>query len=78
MADKNNFDEEMDLKGVPCPANSARVLLKLEIMDEGEVLRVLIDDGEAYANVPPSVIEEGYEILSEKRCGEGWELQIKA
>ena len=39
-------DERLDLRGVRCPHNTGRALLALELMDEGEVLEILIDDGE--------------------------------
>ena len=39
-------DEILDLTGVPCPQNAARSLLRLSMMDSGQLLRVTIDDGE--------------------------------
>jgi sulfite reductase (ferredoxin) len=38
--------EELDLKGVACPFNFVRTKLKLEEMESGDILAVILDDGE--------------------------------
>jgi tRNA 2-thiouridine synthesizing protein A len=69
--------ERMDLNGVPCPQNSARALLQLEAMDAGEVLELLVDDGEPCERVPVSLEWEGHAILSmEKRAGH-WKILVR-
>ncbi|MFH0801293.1 MAG: sulfurtransferase TusA family protein [bacterium] len=69
--------DSMDLLGVPCPGNFARILLRLEAMDDGEILEVWIDDGEPFENVPRAVLEEGHDILTKDKQGEKWRLVIK-
>jgi TusA-related sulfurtransferase len=70
-------DETIDLKGVPCPANSSRVLLRLEAMEDGEILEVFVDDGEPVENVPRSVEDEGHTIILREEAGGGaWRLLI--
>ena len=56
-------DERLELFGVPCPMNAARALLALQLMDEGQVLEVWVDDGEPRENVPESLEMEGHQIL---------------
>jgi len=57
-------DEILDLKGVPCPQNTAKAMLKLAGMVEGEILEIIVDDGEPRINVPASLEEEeNYQIL---------------
>ncbi len=56
-------DDHLDLTGVPCPSNFIRALLRLETMDEGEVLLLTVDDGETMDNVPPNLEDDGNEIL---------------
>ncbi|MHB9155930.1 MAG: sulfurtransferase TusA family protein [Endomicrobiales bacterium] len=70
-------DEYLDLSGVPCPQNSARALLKLETMAPGQVLELIIDDGEPYANVPPSLEEEGHTLLSKEKTDARWRLRVR-
>ena len=54
----------LDLRGVECPLNFVKTKIQLEKMQSGEKLEVLLDSGEAIESVPPSIIEEGYTILS--------------
>lgn len=70
-------DETLDLAGVPCPANTARALLKLELMDEGEVLAIVVDDGEPIANVPPALVAEGHTILAQQPDGGRWRVLVR-
>jgi len=63
-------DETLDLYGVPCPMNAARALLTLQAMDAGQILEILVDDGEPRANVPESLREDGHEIL-DIACADG-------
>jgi TusA-related sulfurtransferase len=63
-------DAVLDLKGVACPYNFVRTKLRLEDMDSGQLLEVIIDDGEPYKNVPRSVKAEGHEILTEEKISD--------
>ena len=72
-------DEILDLKGVPCPKNSALTMVKLETMDKGEILEVIIDDGEPKENVPASIEQdENYKIINMQKDNENhWHLLVK-
>lgn len=71
-------DEELDLTGVPCPKNAARTLLKIMTMDEGEVLKITIDDGEPIDLVPESIEDDGHTILERQQLQDTrWELWIQ-
>ena len=71
------IDQCLDLKGVPCPLNFVKAKLKLETMNAGEVLEILLDDGEPIINVTASVKEEGHQILRVEKTTEYWKLIIK-
>jgi len=72
-------DEVLDLTGVPCPQNAARTLLRLGTMDEGEVLEVIIDDGEPIDLVPLSLEDDDYAILERAQMTDGrWRLWVEA
>lgn len=60
-------DMELDLRGVICPYNFVKTKLKLETMEGGQILSVLLDDGDPIRNVPQSVRNEGHTILSQER-----------
>jgi sulfite reductase (ferredoxin) len=72
-----SIKEKLDLKGVGCPFNYVRTKLKLEEMESGELLEIVIDDGEPYRNVPRSVRDDGHKILEEEKVGEHYRLVIQ-
>lgn len=57
------IDQNIDLRGVRCPLNYVKTKLKLEEMEVGQVLEVLLDDGESIVNVPRSAKDDGHKIL---------------
>jgi tRNA 2-thiouridine synthesizing protein A len=57
---------ELDLRGVICPYNFVKTKLKLETMEEGQVLAVILDDGDPLRNVPRSVSDDGHTVLSQE------------
>lgn len=67
----------MNLQGVKCPVNFIKIRLELEKMKAGEVLEVIIDDGEPIDSVPRSLQLEGYEVSGQEPCGEGWRIFVK-
>ena len=70
-------DIELDLRGVICPYNFVKTKLKLETMDEGQVLAVLLDDGDPIKNVPRSVENEGHTVLAQDRVGAAFRVRIR-
>jgi TusA-related sulfurtransferase len=70
-------DAELDLRGVICPYNFVKTKLKLESMQHGQVLSVLLDDGDPIRNVPQSVSNEGHIILSQERVEGSWRVLIR-
>lgn len=74
---ENVIDEKIDLRGVLCPINFVKTKLKLEMMEEGQVLEVTLDDGEPMRNVPRSIKEEGHKIIKVEKLGEDYKICIK-
>ena len=70
-------DIELDLRGVICPYNFVKTKLKLETMDHGQVLAVLLDDGDPIKNVPRSVENEGHTVLAQDRVGSAYRVRIR-
>ena len=56
-------DVELDLRGVICPYNFVKTKLKLETMEAGQTLAVILDDGDPIKNVPRSVSDDGHTVL---------------
>ena len=57
----------LDLTGVVCPMNWVRARLALERMQPGEVLELVLDEGEPLESVPRSAREEGHVVNVEGR-----------
>jgi tRNA 2-thiouridine synthesizing protein A len=70
-------DIELDLRGVICPYNFVKTKLKLETMGNGQVLSVLLDDGDPIKNVPRSVENEGHTVLAQDRVGSAYRVLIR-
>lgn len=70
-------DIELDLRGVICPYNFVKTKLKLETMNQGQVLAVLLDDGDPIKNVPRSVEHEGHTVLAQDRVGSSYRVLIR-
>ena len=71
------IDKKLDLKGVPCPINFVKTKLKLEDMSSGEVLEVVLDDGDPITNVSASVKDDGHRILKVEKINEHWKLIVR-
>lgn len=68
---------ELDLRGVLCPINFVKTKLKLDMLDEGDQLEVLLDDGEPIMNVPRSVKDEGHKILKVEKVDEYYKVLVE-
>ena len=58
--------QTIDLRGVSCPTNFIKAKLALEMIDAGEIVELLLDDGEPVKNVPRSLKAEGHKLLGLK------------
>jgi tRNA 2-thiouridine synthesizing protein A len=67
----------LDLRGVICPMNFVKTKLKLEELAAGELLEVLLDEGEPIRNVPRSAQEEGHNVLEVERLGSHYRVLIE-
>lgn len=66
-----------DFRGVACPMNFVKTKIALSPMKSGEILEILLDDGQPIANVPGSVRNEGHTVLSSVKIGDYWKVTIK-
>ncbi len=66
-----------DFRGVACPMNFVRTKIELSSMKSGELLEILLDDGNPIKNVPGSVRNEGHQILDQKRNEDWWTVLIQ-
>lgn len=67
----------LDLRGVLCPENYVRTKLELEEMEPGQVLDLILDDGEPMRSVPKSLKGDGHRILSVEPLGAHYRLLVR-
>jgi len=68
---------KIDLRGVACPLNFVKAKLELEKIAIGEILEVLLDDGEPVRNVPESFTEQGQEVMEFKNVGDDFCVKVR-
>ncbi len=68
----------LDLRGEVCPFTFVKTKVKLEELEPGELLEVIVDHEPAVRDVPRSVEAEGHEVLSVEKIGENeWRILIR-
>ncbi|MFB3883391.1 MAG: sulfurtransferase TusA family protein [Armatimonadota bacterium] len=69
--------QQIDLRGTPCPMNWVKSKLRLEQMKPGELLEIILDDGDPMRNVPGSVRAEGHRIVEAGPLADGFRLLVE-
>lgn len=67
----------IDLRGVACPLNFVKAKIELEKVSVGDVLEVILDEGDPVRNVPESFIQQGQEILETKETGDHFCVRVR-
>jgi sulfite reductase (ferredoxin) len=73
----DSADVKKDFRGVACPMNFVKTKIQLSTMQSGQLLEILLDDGQPIQNVPGSVRQEGHEVLSTEKVDNYWKVLIK-
>lgn len=66
----------LDLRGVRCPLNWARAKVKLEMLERGTELTLMLDDPRGLRDIPRAAEAEGYAVGEATRAGDHWRLTI--
>ena len=66
-----------DLTGVVCPMTFVRFKLAIEKIAPGEILEIILNEGEQMQNVPRSIKEEGHRVESVKQEDDGYHLLVR-
>ncbi|MFZ2657068.1 MAG: sulfurtransferase TusA family protein [Victivallales bacterium] len=75
MSDK--VKKSIDLHDVPCPMNFVKTKAALASLKKGELLGVILDEGDAIVNVPRSVKEEGHQVVKVENLGTTFRVIIR-
>jgi tRNA 2-thiouridine synthesizing protein A len=72
------IDKELNLQGEVCPYTFVKSKLALEIMQPGQLLRVIVDNDESAANVPRSMQNEGHNVLGVTKLNDkDWQIVVR-
>jgi tRNA 2-thiouridine synthesizing protein A len=78
MPTEAGVDKELILQGEVCPYTFVKSKLALEIMQAGQVLRVIVDNDESAANVPRSMQNEGHNVLEVTKLNhKDWQIVVR-
>ena len=69
--------EQINLFGVKCPLNWAKAKVRLEDLERGDILEVLIDDPKGRRDIPRAAEAEGYAITQIDEIASGWCIAIE-
>ncbi len=74
--------EHLDLRGVKCPLNWAKAKVRLEYLDQGDHLELVIDDPKGRRDIPRAAEAEGYAIVEieatvESDTSQQWRIVIE-
>ena len=67
----------LDLRGVKCPLNWAYAKVRLEQMNRGETLELLLDDPRGVRDIPRAAEAEGYAVGEPVAVNGVWRLRIE-
>lgn len=71
-------DSELNLKGNACPFNFVYAKQALHTMEEGKILKVIVDDPLAVTEVPRGMEADGHKILNVKQINQtDWQIVIQ-
>ena len=78
MSTEASIDKELNLQGEVCPYTFVKSKLALEVMQPGQVLRVIVDNDESAANVPRSMQNEGHNVLGVTKLNtKDWQIVVQ-
>ncbi len=72
------FDDTVDITDVVCPVTFVKAKVAIEELNDGQILKVHMNDGEPIKNVPRSLKDEGHQILKISENDDGtYDLFVK-
>ena len=77
MSTMSGKTEQLNLYGVKCPLNWAKAKVRLEDLERGDVLELLLDDPKGRRDIPRAAEAEGYAIVGIDEVEGGWRIAIE-
>jgi TusA-related sulfurtransferase len=73
----NGDVKTLDLCGIKCPLNWAHAKVRLEQLDRGDILELLLDDPRGVRDIPRAAEAEGYSVVDLAKTGDSWRIRIE-
>ncbi len=73
----SDIKKTINLHGVTCPMNFVKTKAALAPLAAGDLLEVILDEGEPMLNVPRSVKDEGHQVVKVESLGETFRVVIR-
>lgn len=67
----------LDITKEHCPMTFVKTKLKLEQLAKGDILEILLCEGEPLNNVPKTVEEQGYQVLEITPLNSHYKVVVK-
>ena len=67
----------LDLRGVPCPLSWARAKVRLESLEQGDELTLILDDPKGVRDIPRAAEAEGYVVAEPVERDSCWYVTIE-
>jgi len=67
----------LDLRGVKCPLSWAHTKVRLENLERGQMLEVLLDDPRGARDIPRAAEAEGYSVIESAASGGVFRIRIE-
>ncbi len=71
------MEHSIDITGERCPMTMVKVKLKLSQIETGDILDVLLSEGEPLESVPRTAKEQGYEVQDIRKEGDFYHVIIR-
>ena len=71
------MEHSIDITKERCPMTMVKVKLKLSQIADGDILDVLLSEGEPLENVPRTAEEQGHRVEEVRKDGEHYHVLIR-
>lgn len=61
----------VDITDVVCPVTFVKAKMSMEELEDGQILKIKMNEGEPILNVPRSFKEEGHKVIEVNNNGDG-------
>ena len=68
---------ELDLRGVKCPVSWARAKVRIEALNRGDEIDLLVDEPQAARDIPKAAESAGHHLIAVAGEGGHWRITLE-